>query len=342
MSDLVRAGNAALATSAIELTPEMAVSRAVNQVQIVQAVMHKVMVRDTHFGHIPGTPDDKMTLYQAGADTLCLAFGFTSEPEPVTITELAGGHREYSAKVKLYHRSTGGLVAVAEGSCSTMESKYRWRGARGKPCPKCNEPAMKAARADWGGGYYCDQRVGGCGTKVKAGTPEARALDGIKVEGRQENPDIADVYNTCLKMAQKRAYVSAVIRATGASDLFTQDLDDGTPIDGYDGAGRPEVKTPASKTSKAGKAVMSGQDQRGDDRPPAPATGDRPSPVLKESERKRIAAELRERNIPSDGDDGFRMFLFQTFDIANSAQITEAMLPAINEWIEKWPRQPQG
>jgi hypothetical protein len=46
-----------------------------------------------------------------------------------------------------------------------------------------------------------------------------------------ENADIADVYNTVLKMAKKRAHIDATLTATGAADMFTQDLieDDGLP-----------------------------------------------------------------------------------------------------------------
>ena len=43
---------------------------------------------------------------------------------------------------------------------------------------------------------------------------------------RYENPDIADVYNTVLKMAKKRAFVDAVKSTTAASDIFTQDVED--------------------------------------------------------------------------------------------------------------------
>lgn len=43
--------------------------------------------------------------------------------------------------------------------------------------------------------------------------------------GDEETP-IGDILNTLSKMAQKRAYVGAVILATGASDFFTQDLED--------------------------------------------------------------------------------------------------------------------
>lgn len=43
---------------------------------------------------------------------------------------------------------------------------------------------------------------------------------------RVENPDIADVYNTVMKMAKKRAFVDAVKSTTAASDIFTQDVED--------------------------------------------------------------------------------------------------------------------
>lgn len=43
---------------------------------------------------------------------------------------------------------------------------------------------------------------------------------------REENPDIADTWNTVLKMAKKRAFVDAVKSTTAASDIFTQDVED--------------------------------------------------------------------------------------------------------------------
>jgi hypothetical protein len=41
-----------------------------------------------------------------------------------------------------------------------------------------------------------------------------------------ENEDIADVFNTVLKMGKKRAFVDAVLSATAASDIFTQDIEE--------------------------------------------------------------------------------------------------------------------
>jgi hypothetical protein len=44
-----------------------------------------------------------------------------------------------------------------------------------------------------------------------------------------ENEDPADCYNTVLKMAKKRAYVDAMLTATAASDIFTQDIEEMIP-----------------------------------------------------------------------------------------------------------------
>lgn len=44
----------------------------------------------------------------------------------------------------------------------------------------------------------------------------------------KHSKNIADIYNTVLKMAEKRAMVAAVLKATGVSDIFTQDLEDMT------------------------------------------------------------------------------------------------------------------
>lgn len=50
----------------------------------------------------------------------------------------------------------------------------------------------------------------------------------VWVDGRQtvEATPVCDIFNTLQKMAQKRAFVGAIILAVGASDFFTQDIDD--------------------------------------------------------------------------------------------------------------------
>jgi hypothetical protein len=58
-----------------------------------------------------------------------------------------------------------------------------------------------------------------------------------------ENADIADVYNTVLKIAKKRAHIDATLTVTGAADLFTQDL--------IDEDAEPVKQAPAMPTRKA-------------------------------------------------------------------------------------------
>jgi hypothetical protein len=63
--------------------------------------------------------------------------------------------------------------------------------------------------------------------------------------GKVANDQLADTYNTVLKMAKKRSHVDAVLTATAAGDIFTQDVEDtAPPSEGADAA-----------TSAAGAAV---------------------------------------------------------------------------------------
>lgn len=77
-----------------------------------------------------------------------------------------------------------------------------------------------------------------------------------KKVGTEQTP-IADIQNTLMKMAQKRAMVGATILATGASDFFTQDMEDydddgpGLPIEQKDDL--PENKSQFADDPKVKK-----------------------------------------------------------------------------------------
>lgn len=77
--------------------------------------------------------------------------------------------------------------------------------------------------------HITTQAVLGCGVG-SATTMESKHRYRWQGEGRgrvkKENPDIADCYNTVLKMAKKRAQVDATLTVTGASDIFAPELDD--------------------------------------------------------------------------------------------------------------------
>jgi len=81
--------------------------------------------------------------------------------------------------------------------------------------------------------------VGVCSTMEKKYRYCGKGADRI------ENPDIADTYNTVLKMAKKRSHTDAILTATAASDIFTQDLEPDDPK----GNDKPKIKTPERKSS---------------------------------------------------------------------------------------------
>jgi len=180
------------------------------QINIIQRVMKEAMVAETHFGVIPGT--NKPTLYKAGAEKLCLTFRL-SPTYTVIKSDLGNGHREYEVRCTLTHIPTGKVFGEGVGICSTMETKFRYRGAAfeetGEPIPR----DAKEKKAEYRKQGFGMKKVNDKWLWVKYGE-------------RQENPDLADTFNTVLKMAKKRAPVDAVLTATAASDIFAQDLED--------------------------------------------------------------------------------------------------------------------
>ncbi len=80
--------------------------------------------------------------------------------------------------------------------------------------------------------------------------------NGTKV--RVVNQEVADLQNTILKMASKRANVAATLNATAASRLFTQDLED---LRGMEEAARDETSAQAQQQRTQRTAPASPQPQ---------------------------------------------------------------------------------
>lgn len=202
-----------------EIGSPLPVETVKHQIQVIQQVMKDAMVKDTHYGVVPGC-GDKPTLLKAGAEKLCLTFRL-APTYVVTKTDLGHGHREYEVRCTLTHIPTGNVFGEGVGICSSHESKFRYRKAE-RVCPACGKDTIIKGKQEYGGGWLCFAKKGGCGAKFK---DDDDSITSQQV-GRVDNPDIADVFNTILKMAKKRAHVDAVLTATAASDIFAQDLED--------------------------------------------------------------------------------------------------------------------
>jgi hypothetical protein len=182
------------------------------RVNLVQEVMQGIMKKDTHYGTIPGTP--KPTLYKPGAEVLCVTFRVA---QSYRIEDLGDAiTARYRVTCIGTHQVTGTVLGEGVGECSSAEEKYKWRGA------VCTEEFDL--------------------------TPEGfRRIKFAKYKGNVEKKiqvrtEAADLSNTVLKMACKRAMIAMTLNVTAASDIFTQDIEDlPEELRGHEGAGVPPV-----------------------------------------------------------------------------------------------------
>lgn len=214
------------------------------QIQTIQHMLQEVMKKNVHYGVIPGC-GDKPTLLKAGAEKISLTFRLAPS---YTVVErnLEREHREYRVSCVLTHIPSQQVFGEGLGICTTMEGKYRFRNAS-KKCPACGGEFIIKGKAEYGGGWLCFAKKGGCGAKYLDG--DSTIED--QPAGTIENDNPADVYNTVLKMAKKRAHVDAVLTATAASDCFTQDIED-MPETITGAKGFKEEPEPPIDTSQAG------------------------------------------------------------------------------------------
>src|SRR6266498_2303899 len=210
------------------------------------------MVRDVDYGVIPGT--DKPTLYKPGAEKLGVLFQLDVQ----LVNEKVwgpGDHLTVISHATVFHAPSGARLGYGEGVCTTRERKYAYRKAE-LVCPDCQAPAVIKGKAEYGGGWLCWGKRGGCGVKWDDG---AQVIES-QPRGDVDNPDLPDLWNTVTKMGEKRARVDAVLAVTGASALFTQDAEDlphtdQPPPAGANGSGAGNVTAaPSAKTEKTASA----------------------------------------------------------------------------------------
>lgn len=161
-----------------------------SQVNLVQEVMQAVMKKDTHYGTIPGTP--KPTLYKPGAEVLAATFriAVSYKIEDLSTPDVA----RYRITSIGTHQTSGIVMGEGMGECSSGEEKYKWRKAYDE---EFNATAEDKKRIKYG-----------------------------KYTAKQVRTEPADLANTILKMACKRAQVAMILNVTAASDIFTQDIED--------------------------------------------------------------------------------------------------------------------
>jgi hypothetical protein len=168
-----------------------------SQVNTIQEVMNQVMKQNVHYGIIPGCKEP--SLFKPGAEKIMATFRLSADPEVIDISD--ADQIRYRVKLRLI--SSGGVfVGAGIGECSSNEEKYKWRKAICKE--EFDEAPVDRKREKWSKGFQNKPNY----------------------KQQQIRTEPADLANTILKMAKKRALIDAVLTCTAASDCFTQDIED--------------------------------------------------------------------------------------------------------------------
>lgn len=242
MNALVESKTIGGALAASQDIGRMAVADLIGHVAMVQEVMRAVMKgpskdnpNGVHYGVIPGT--DKPTLLKAGAEVLCMAFRIA---DSYAVEDLSTADTvRYRVTCIGTHQVTGLTLGTGMGEASSGEEKYKWRKASSRQEFDDTPPNLRR-------------------TKHGYNRTERKAF-----EIQQVRTEPADLANTILKMANKRAKMAMVLNVTAASDCFSQDLEDmdealrdhlsrrgDDPAQHQDGAGAPPPPPPAPKPEK--------------------------------------------------------------------------------------------
>ena len=261
------------------------------QVNRIQEVMRSVMQDGQHYGKIPGA-GDKPTLLKAGAEKLIMTFRLAPETE-VEPLFLEGGIG-YRVKVKLL-TFDGRFVGSGVGECSSLEEKYKWRGA------VCDEEYEETP---------VDQR------RIKFSKKYGKVE---KIKQVRTNPH--DQANTILKMAKKRALVDATLTTLGASDIFTQDIEDMDP----ETLGR-QSSPPSTPTQNGSEKKTEGTFTTPDDQ------------YISDPQRKRLFAIARENGVSTED---IKAYL-GNLGIKSSNEILKSQYDGIIAWIEGQKDEAEG
>ncbi len=208
---------------------------------LILQVMQMTMEKDKDYGVIPGCK--LPSLWKPGSEKILTAFRIGVDPivEDLSTEDCA----RFRVKARLFHEPTGVEVGSGIGEASSDEEKYKWRR------PVCDKEYDSA--------------------------PEDRRRLKYQRDGttwKQVRTNKADVSNTILKMAKKRAQVDGTLTATAASAVFTQDLEDlekevrDAIVEGENGTAAPikgpELKKPEAKTEAKSDTNPEGKPDTGD------------------------------------------------------------------------------
>lgn len=283
----------------------MSVQQMKEQVQVIQQLYAGVMKRGVHYDAIPGTGrytknqqtgkteyvEGKPVLLKPGAEKINFACRIGSEP--IITRECDGFDTHFHIIARMFSINTGKTLGYGVGEGSTNESKWAWRKA---VCHQEFEATLETQRRIHWQKKYKDSY------KDK---DEFEAVEQVR-----QNP--ADIINTVLKMAVKRAEVDGCRKVTACSDVFDMDIDEDhirdAVIDPVDKV--PVYQQPAQRQPEA-----------------PPPVGD----AISEKQNGRLWAIARGKGL-ADNETGF--IVFNVAGVSSSKEICRDKYEAVVAAIE--------
>lgn len=266
-----------------EFMPIMNIEQATQRQQQLVAYVKRQMIEGKDFGTIPGA--SKPCLYKPGAEKLATFFGLTTDdPEELVATEdwtgaAHNGEPFFYYKIRQRLSRNGRPIAAQFASCNSWETKYRYRWVPEADVPlgldldrlarrdgSISEPDFAIKKGETSGKYgkpaeywqrFRDAIAAGEAREVRRQTKAGKDMLAWEIGAtvyRVPNEELPSLVNTIQKMAQKRAFVAAVIIAVNASEFFTQDMEDMQP-----GEVPNEPARPAARPGQAASAELKRQ-----------------------------------------------------------------------------------
>jgi len=169
---------------------------------------------------------EKPSLNKEGALNVCHTLRCFPGQTTYDIRRDADGHITVYADAQILN-ADGVMIATSRGSCSTRESKYAYRWVSDNQVPADVDKSTLKSRGgtNRGGGNWKQYQL--------------------------PNPDLADLENTVIKMADKRALKGAVDKLPIVSDIFAPPADDDNVPPIVDETPEPKPATKKAKETAA-------------------------------------------------------------------------------------------
>lgn len=190
--------------------------------EIREFIVRGLLEKGIDYGKIPGV--DKPMLFKAGCEMLLLNYEIVVDPPEIDDrSDFEKGIFRYRIMLRGYDKNTRIYVGMGVASCSSFETKYRYRWLYSYKLPE----SMKTLGFNPQTGKFDPEILKKIWIAEKGDDAfRFKEYQGVsRPQWRIENPDTWDLENTILKQSITRALRALTLNVTGADRLFVNEKD---------------------------------------------------------------------------------------------------------------------